>query len=260
MFGDVLRTEFLKLRHSRVPWITLAIFGLGPLGLALFMWIAADPARAKSLGLIGTKASLLGLAPTWPAFLTMFTEVIGGGGLLLLAFVIAYLFGREFQDGTAKNMLTLPAGRHLFVLAKFAVAAVWWVVIVAVVTLEVVAIGSSLSLAAFTYSVASAALARTVVMGGTAFLLSSLVGFVAVLGRGYLAPLGYAVGTLALGDTFAHTGWAAWFPWSIESLLSGTLGRSGTTLPAGSLVVLLITFLVGVLATMAQLRWDDNTQ
>ena len=260
MFGDVLRTEFLKLRHSRVPWISLVALALGPLGLALFMWIAAEPARAKSLGLVGTKASLLGLAATWPAFLTMFTEVVGGGGLLLLAFVIAYLFGREYQEGTAKNMLTLPAGRHLFVVAKFTVAAVWWVIIVAAVSLETFAIGFALSLPGFTSSLAVTALLRTLELAGVAFLLSSFVGFMALLGRGYLTPLGFAIGTLALGDIFSHTGWAAWFPWSIESLLSGTLGPQVATLPVGSLLVLLLTFLLGVAATAAQLRWGDNTQ
>ncbi len=260
MFTDVLATEFLKLRHSRVPLISLAAFSLGPLGLALFMWIAAEPGRAKGLGLVGTKASLMGLAATWPAFLTMLTQVVGGGGLLLLAFVVAYLFGREYQEGTAKNMLTVPAGRHLFVLAKFVVAAVWWALIVAAVLVEAALIGFALSLPGLTLSLALAALHRTLIVAGVAFLLTSLVGWVAVLGRGYLAPLGFAVATLALGDVFGHTGWARWFPWSVESLLSGTLGGRLTTLPAGSVVVLLVTFAVGIAATVAQMRWADNTQ
>ncbi len=260
MFPAVLLTEFLKLRRSRVTLASLAAFSLGPLGLALFMWIAAEPGRAKGLGLLGTKASLMGLAATWPAFLTMLPEVVGGGGLLLLSFIVAYLFGREYQDGTAKNMLTVPAGRLLFVLAKFAVAAVWWASVLAAALLESALIGLALSLPGLSLALALSALARTLLVAGVAFLLSTLVGWVAVLGRGYLAPLGFAIATLALGDVFSHTGWARWFPWSAMSLLSGTLGSRVAALPAGSVALLFATFVLGIAATMAQLRWGDNTQ
>jgi len=260
MVRQVLGTEFLKLRHSAVPWITLAAFSLGPLGVALFLWIAADPRRAHGLGLIGAKAGLLGLSPTWPDFLAMFAEIVGGLGLLLLAFIVAYLFGREYQEGTAKTMLTSPAPRPFFVLAKFAVAAAWWALILVAACIEAAAIGLALSLSGFTAGLALSTLWRTLSLAGIAFLLSSLVGWVAVLGKGYLAPLGFALATLALGNLFAHTGWARWFPWSIPMLLSGSLGGRPGTLPPGGLAILCVTFAVGVVATALQLRLGDNTQ
>ncbi len=257
---QVLCAEFLKLRHSRVPLVSLVAFSLGPLGLALFMWIAAEPGRARNLGLIGAKASLMGLAATWPSFLAMFAEIVGGGGLLLLAFVVAYLFGREYAEGTAKVMLTTPAQRHLFVLAKFVVAAVWWACIVAGVLVEALLLGLLLALPGFTPALAVTALGQTLVLAAVAFLLTTFEGWIAILGRGYLAPLGFAIGTLALGDLFGHTGWAQWFPWSIMSLLTGTAGPRTNTLPAGSLAVLALTCALGIAATMAQLRFGDNTQ
>ena len=39
--------------------------------------------------------------------------------------VAAYLFGREFTDGTAKTMFTLPMRREYVVLAKMVVLALW---------------------------------------------------------------------------------------------------------------------------------------
>ena len=56
MIGTVLTTEFIKLRRSVVPWITLAVMLAGPWVLALFMWIIRDPGRAASLGLLGQQA------------------------------------------------------------------------------------------------------------------------------------------------------------------------------------------------------------
>jgi ABC-2 type transport system permease protein len=66
-FAQVLATEFLKLRRSKVTWLSLAALSLGPLGIALFMWIVREPGRAAQLGLLGTKADLSGLEATWPS-------------------------------------------------------------------------------------------------------------------------------------------------------------------------------------------------
>jgi ABC-2 type transport system permease protein len=108
MFAAVLTTEFMKLRRSKVTWATLAGLSMGPLGIALFMWIVREPGRAAQLGLLGTKASLAGLEATWPAYFEMLALIVGIGGLLLLAFIVAYVFGREYDHATAKNMLALP--------------------------------------------------------------------------------------------------------------------------------------------------------
>jgi len=59
MFTQVLGTEFLKLRRSKVTWLSL-----GPTGIALFMWIVREPHRAAQLGLVGTEANLSGLTAT----------------------------------------------------------------------------------------------------------------------------------------------------------------------------------------------------
>ena len=132
-FVQVLATELLKLRRSKVTWLSLAALSLGPLAIALMMWIVREPGRAAKLGLLGTKANLSGLTATWPAYSSMLTMVVGIGGMLLLAFVVAFVFGREYTEGTAKNLLALPVGRHWFALAKLVVAAVWWAALVAAV-------------------------------------------------------------------------------------------------------------------------------
>ena len=81
-----------------------------------------------------------------------------------------------------------------------------------------------------------------------------------VLGRGYLPAIGFAFMALVLGDVFSHTGWAAWFPWSVLPMFVGAVGARNAQIAAGSVVVVLLTFLLGVAATIAQLRWSDNTQ
>ncbi|KAF0207881.1 MAG: ABC transporter permease [Actinomycetota bacterium] len=259
MFGQVLATEFLKLRRSNVTWATLGGLSMGPLGLALFMWIVREPGRATQLGLLGTKANLSGLEATWPSFLSMMTLLVGIGGMILLSFIVAYVFGREYTEVTAKNMLALPVGRHWFVVTKLIVALAWWLVLVVAVLAEAFVIGFALGLPGFSSSMALASAGNALLAAGISYLLVPVVAWITVAGRGYMPPLGFAIAMMALGNVFGKTGWAGWFPWSIVPSMVGMVGKP-QTLPAGSYVVLALTFVAGVAATIAQLRHADNSQ
>jgi len=259
MFAQVLATEFLKLRRSKVPWGTLGGLSMAPLGLALFMWILREPGRASQLGLVGAKANLSGLEATGPAYLSTLTIVFGVGGMLLLPFIVAYLFGREYVEVTAKNMLALPVARHWFVIAKLVVAAVWWFALVAVVLAEALLIGLALGLPGFSGPVVAAAVGNSLLAAAISYLLVPVVAWVTVAGRGYMGPIAFAIAGMALGNVFGKTGWAEWFPWSIVPLMIGMVGQP-QTLPAGSFWVLALTFAAGIGATIAQLRWSDNAQ
>jgi ABC-2 type transport system permease protein len=259
MFGQVLATEFIKLRRSKVTWGTLIGLSLAPVGLALFMWILREPGRAAQLGLLGTKANLAGLEATWPAYLSALTIVFGVGGLLLLSFIVTYVFGREYVEATAKNLLALPVGRLWFVLAKLVVAAVWWAALVIAVLGEAFVIGFALGLPGFSAELAVRSIGNGLLAAAISFLVVPVVAWVTTLGRGYLPPLGFALAMLGLGNVFGKTGWAEWFPWSIVPLMVGMVGQP-QTLPAGSYVVLALTFVAGTAATIAQLQWADNAQ
>jgi len=260
MFAQVLAAEFLKLRRSKVTWFSLIALSLGPLGIALFMWIVREPGRAAQLGLLGTKANLAGLEATWPSYFSMLTLVVGIGGMLMLAFIVAFVFGREYADGTAKNLLALPVPRVWFVLAKLVVAAVWWFVLVVAVLVEALAIGSVVGLPDLSAGLALGGAGDALLAAGVAYLLAPVVAWITTLGRGYLSPLGFALAMLALGNLFAKTGWALWFPWSIVPLSIGMVGQPVQTLPLGSFVVVALTFLAGIVATVLQMRYADNTQ
>jgi ABC-2 type transport system permease protein len=255
----VIATEILKLRRSKVTWLSLLAFSLGPIAGGLFMWIAKEPERAARLGLLGTKADLAGLEASWPALLTLLTQMIGIAGVLLLAVITAYVFGREYADGTAKNLLALPVGRHWFVLAKLVVVLAWWSGLVTCVTAETFAVGWAVGLKGLSPAVA-AGLADILLAASVAYLLAPPVAWMALLGRGYLPPLGFALAMLVIGNVLGATGWGRWFPWSIVPLFAGVAGPREETLAPGSLLVVGLTFLAGVTGTLLQLRWADNTQ
>jgi len=260
MFGQVVATELLKLRRSKVTWFSLVAFSMGPFGVALFMWIVREPGRAAQLGLLGTKADLSGLQATWPSYFSMLTLLVGIGGMLLLAFIVAYVFGREYAEGTAKNLLALPVGRQTFVVAKFVVTAAWWVALVAAVVIESLVLGLALGLPDFSAGLAISAVRNALLAAALAYLLAPIVAWITTVGRGYMAPLAFAVAMLALGNIMTKTGWAVWFPWSIVPLLIGVVGRPVQTLPPGSFIVLGLTFTAGIAATIWQFIYADNNQ
>ena len=107
---------------------------------------------------------------------------------------------------------------------------------------------------------ALAALSDVLIAAAISFLLVPVVAWITLLGRGYMAPLGFALAMMALGNVFAKTGWAAWFPWSIVPMLVGMVGKPASGLPLGSYVVVAVTFVGGIAAAIAQFTYADNVQ
>lgn len=254
MTRQVVVTEFLKLKRSAMPWVSLAVVLLAPCGIALFMWIVRNPQTAATLGLLGTKANLAGLDATWPAFWTYLSLVVGGGGMGLLGFMLAYLFGREYADGTAKNMLALPVGRGWFAAAKLIVAATWWGVLVLAVIGEGMLLSHLLGLPGAPQGALAGAVGTAVTSAAISFLVSPLIAWVTVATRSAVGAVGFAFGTLLLGDLLSHTGWAGWVPWSI--VLTGAADPASVTWV--NVGVLVATFVVGSAATVLQLELADN--
>jgi len=260
MLGQVLATEFLKLRRSKITWISWLAFSVMPLAGGLFMWIAKEPGRASQLGLMGEKTRLAGVSADWPSYFTLLNQESCVGGMVLLSIIAAYVFGREFADNTAKNMLTQPVGRHWFAVAKLVVVFVWFGALIVSLVAEGLLVGTLLGLSGFSMQLATSSVGNVLFSGLVGFLLVPAVAWIATLGRGYLPPIGFTVFMLVLGNVFGATGWGKWFPWSIVPMLAGMAGPRVEVLSSGSLVVVGLTFIAGVVATILQLRWADNAQ
>src|SRR5262249_19201902 len=132
-FGAALWAEALKARRSKVPWLTALGFSLAPLVGGLFMIILKDPERARSWGLISAKAQLSAGVADWPTFLGLLAQATAVGGALLFTIVTMWVFGREFADRTAKNLLAMPPPRAAIVGAKFIVVVLWAALLTVVV-------------------------------------------------------------------------------------------------------------------------------
>jgi ABC-2 type transport system permease protein len=258
-FLGVLFTEFLKLKRTRIPWVLTLVYCVAPLMMGLMMVVLKNPELGRRLGLVAAKAQLTVGAADWPTYL-MLTGFLFAGGIIVMGIVQAFVFGREYAEGTAKNLLTLPVGRAALVAAKLVVSAAWFLGMAALLYAEALALGLLIDLPGYSAALLATGLRRSVRLAVQVLLLSSVPAWIAVAGRGYLAPAGFSSLLLLLGDLFAHTGWGPWIPWSIPLLSAGAGGPDAPAPGAGSLLVLIGVFAAGFLATWLQLERADNTQ
>ncbi|HUX22767.1 MAG TPA: ABC transporter permease [Spirochaetia bacterium] len=258
LLGTV-QTEFLKLKRTPITWVLGVVYCLAPLMLGLMMEVLKNPALARRLGLITAKAELTIGAVDWPTYLT-FTSFFFAGGVFILAIAAAYVFGREYAEGTAKNLLCLPVHRATIVGAKLVVSTVWFAAIALVVYGEALLVGYAIGLPGFSNQLLFATtrvIAKTVLF---VVLASTVNAWITVVSRGYLAPVGLSVLLFLVGDLFSHTGWGQWVPWSIILMNAQTAQAGVPALGNGSTIVMCAVFLAGFYATYLTLDRVDNTQ
>ncbi|HHY09756.1 MAG TPA: ABC transporter permease subunit, partial [Firmicutes bacterium] len=231
-----------KLLAAKLPLITILAFTLVPFMGGFFMFILQDPAAAERLGLISAKAQLAGSAD-WPSYLGLLAQAVSVGGIIVFAFVISWIFGREYADGTIKDLLALPISRGTIVGAKFAAAFTWCAILAVYVFAAGLIVGFVVQLPGFSREVLQRGFEVYAISSLSTILVSSPVAFFASLGRGYLTALGYSVLTVVIAQIAAAVGYGQYFPWSIPSLLSGLGGSEfGAVGKAGLFIVLFTAF------------------
>ena len=209
------------------------VYCLAPLMMSLMMAVLKNPELGRRLGLVAAKAQLTVGVADWPTYLQL-TGFLFAGGIIVIGIVQAFVFGREYAEGTAKNLLCLPIRRAELVAAKLVVSAAWFLGMAALVYAEALALGRLLDLPGFSAALLAASLRQAVLLAAQVLLLGTVPAWIAVAARGYLAPLGFSILLLLVGDLFAHTGWGPWVPWSILLLSAGAGGAEAPVPGIGS--------------------------
>jgi ABC-2 type transport system permease protein len=252
---DAIWIELRKVLRSRVPLFTALGFLVMPFIAALLIFIFKNPQLARQLGLLGTKANLVVSSADWPGYLTLLIEFTAMGGFFFFCLAISWVFGREFTDGTLKDLLAVPVPRLNIVLAKFIVAIFWCIALIAETFLTGVLLGATIHLPGGSFLVflhGSRLLALTSIF--TIALITPFA-FFASVGRGYLLPIGIAILTAILGNLAITLGWGEYFPWSIPGLLV-----QGILLSPISVVIVLLTTLAGFFATYLWWMYADQNR
>jgi ABC-2 type transport system permease protein len=249
--------ELRKAIRSKMPlWTALGSMFL-PLGIAFLIFVARNPEISKQLGLISAKADIVAYTATdWSAYLRVYGEIIGAAGLILFILILSWIFGREFTDGTMKDLLAVPVPRGSIVVAKFIVMAIWSEAMTLIIFIAGLSMGALLHLPGSSTGV--------LLHGCTVVLLTSILTIVSVLpfallasiGRGYLLPIGVAILMMMMINLAQILGWGEFFPWAVPVLY--TLGESPLT-PVSYWIVFL-TGAAGMVGTYLWWKFADQSR
>ena len=248
-FLSALWAEALKARRSKVPLLASMGFTLAPLMDGLFMFIMKNPERARDMGLLSTKAQLAMSTAEWPTFFSVLSQAIAIGGVIVFSIVTAWVFGREYSDHTAKDLMALPVSREKIVISKLIVIAVWVFILSIWIYVFGLFIGYLVDIPGWTGQLARQSFVDVLATAGMTLLLMTPVAFIASMGRGYLPPLGWAVLTIFFSQIVAATGWGDWFPWSVPALFSGVVGPRAEQLGTHSYILVFLAGIIGLVAT-----------
>jgi ABC-2 type transport system permease protein len=254
--ANMLWVEWRKAVRSRMPLWTILGSLFMPFGIVFLIFLSKNPDVSEKLGLISAKANLIAYAATdWPAYMTLFGQVIAAGGYFFFVLAISWVFGREFADGTVKDLLAVPVRRSSILLAKFIVVITWSAVLAIVILIVDLVMGVVIRLPGGSTSAILQG-SRTLAIASGLVIVSILpFALFASMGRGYLLPLGVAVILLMMANLTAVLGLGEYFPWAVPGMYA-----QGMPLTPVSYWVVILTGLAGMLATYWWWKYADQNR
>ena len=253
-----LKAELLKLKRAKIVWITFLAFALAPIMGGVFMLIVSDPEALEKAGAFSAKAQMLEFKADWYSYLNILVQAMGIGGLILFGFACSWIFGREYSDDTAKDLLALPVKRFQIINAKFIVYLIWSFALAVSNVLIALVIGSIMNISGFDPDLLFELIPKYLHTTLLTVALGTPVALAAVWGRGYLAPLGFVIMAVIFAQIVAATGNGHYFPWAVPALYGGSAGEYGEMLNVWSFAILVVVSLAGYVTTILYWKFADQ--
>lgn len=237
--------------------LSLIVFTLVPLTGGFFIFVLKDPVLAESLGIISTKAQIVGTAD-WPSYLNLLAQAMSIGGLIVFGFNTSWIFGREYSARTIRDLLALPISRNVVVLSKFIVAFIWGLILTIYVSVLGLLLGLLVDIPGWSYEVMRQGAFIFMICSMFSLILSTPAAFFASYGRGYLSPFGFILLIVIFAQIIAIAGYGEYFPWAVPALISDFAGNGDTIVGGLSIVIVMLTSVIGVVGTMLWWRYADQ--
>lgn len=236
--------EVVKVAGSTVGRVGSIAIVVGISILSGSMLLAAHSDDPQLLAKIGPVA-----AGDWNGFLLGSAQITGAGGLGGFAVVLAWMFGREFADGTITGLFALPVRRSTIALAKLVVYATWAAVMSAFLGLALVVVGTISGLGALSDD-NWATLARQIALGVMSAAITLPVAWAATLSRSVLGGVSVAIGLVVVAQVSVLAGLGGWMPLAAPALWA----VSGGTEVSPVQLLLLVPF-AGAAILATALAW-----
>jgi ABC-2 type transport system permease protein len=240
-----LWAEAVKLAGSTVGRVGSLAIVVGISVLSGTMLVAASSNDPQLLAKLGPVAD-----GDWNGFLLGAAQITGAGGLGGFAVVLAWMFGREFGDGTITGLFALPVRRSTIALAKLLVYGAWAIVMSVLLAVVLLVVGTLAGLGPIDAQT-SGTVSRQVVLGIMSAAITVPVAWAATLSRSVLGGVSVAIGLVVVAQVSVLVGIGGWMPLAAPALWAISAGAAVT--PAQLLLV--VPFVaVAVVVTAASWR------
>lgn len=248
--NGAVRVEALKLRRSPVGVVATLALLAGTLALLGGITAGIAGGSPELIAKVGPAARL-----DWQGLHAGAAQITAAGGLLGCGVVLAWIFGREFTDGTIGGLFALPVTRGQIALAKIVVYGLW--VLIVAITLPLGLLGMGLMLGYGTPDGAAwLGLARLGVLMLLTGAVAVPVGWVATLTRSLLAAVGSAIALVVTAQVGALTGLGGWLPSAAPALWALSEARAVTPAQLGLTLAMAILFVGVTVASWSRLQLD----
>jgi ABC-2 type transport system permease protein len=214
--------ETVKLAGSTVGRVGSIAIVVGISVLSGTMLLAAGTDDPQLLAKLGPGAS-----GDWRGFLLGAAQITGAGGLGGFAVVLAWMFGREFGEGTITGLFALPVRRSTIALAKILVYGAWATVMSVLLAAVLVLVGTAAGLGPITADVGGM-LARQVALSAMSAAITIPVAWAATLSRSVLGGVSVAIGLVVVAQVSVLTGLGGWMPLAAPALWAISGGTAVT--------------------------------
>src|SRR3954454_1166892 len=233
--------EAVKLAGSTVGRVASVAIVIGITVISASMLLAAatttDPQLLAKLGPVA--------AGDWRGFLLGAAQITGAGGLGGFAVVLAWMFGREFGDGTIAGLFALPVRRSTIALAKVIVYAVWATAMSLLLAIVLALVGTLAGLGPIGSDTAEE-LARQAALGAMSIAITLPVAWAATLARSVLGGVSVAIALVVVAQVSVLAGLGGWVPlaapalWAVSGGATVTAVQLALLIPFGAIFVVLV--------------------
>jgi ABC-2 type transport system permease protein len=252
--------ECIKNKHARITWVTFIAFSLGPIFGAVFMILMKGSGYEGLSGAFRSKVMMMSFEANWNSYFGVLSQAVGVGGVLIFGFVASWLFGREYSDRTVKDLLALPISRTKILNAKFIYYILWCFALVISNLILGLLFGILIQIDGWELSLLFKNLKVYFITTLLIVVLNTPIAFFALIGRGYLAPLGIVAVLLVLAQIIGAMGFGNYFPWSVPGIFSGSGGAvMKMQLNILSYLILIFTGITGYILTILWWKYSDQT-
>lgn len=147
---------------------------------------------------------------------------------LLFGLIATYIFNREHQENTLKNILTIPIGRTAFIISKTIILYGWIISTMIITFLLTTLFGITGIFIEVNKDVIINFMKIYLLCGNLIFLLTPVIILITLIFKSYVPSIATSIFLTFMGVVIVNTKFEAFFPWTaIYVIINNTINTQG---------------------------------